>query len=58
MFNWEKLAMLGVEKADKSLVKTNDDIHCSACAEHIGDHGVMDGKLLHPLDIANVIHKE
>jgi hypothetical protein len=58
MFNWEKLELFGIEKADKDSIKTNDGIHCSICAEHLTDHGVKDGVLLHPLDIANIINKE
>jgi hypothetical protein len=58
MFNWEKLELFGIEKADKDLIETNDGIHCSVCGEHLGNHGVKDGVLLHPLDIANIINKE
>lgn len=58
MFNWEKLAMYEITKAERNLVDTDDQIHCSVCGEHIGDHGVKDGVLLHPLDIANIINKD
>jgi len=58
MFNWEKLESYGITKADRYLVDSEDNIHCIACKEHIGDHGIKDGTLLHPLDIANIITKE
>lgn len=58
MFNWEKLESLGISKADRYIVPTEDNIHCEVCREHIGDHGIKDGTLLHPLDIANIIHKD
>lgn len=58
MFNWEKLELFGITKASNDLVPSEDKIHCSICGEHIGDHGVKDGVLLHPMDIANIINKE
>ena len=58
MFNWEKLESLGITKSDRHLVSSEDNIHCITCREHIGDHGIKDGTLLHPLDIANLLNPD
>lgn len=58
MFNWEKLKLHSITKVDRHLVDSEDNIHCILCREHIGDHGIKDGTLLHPLDIANIITKD
>jgi hypothetical protein len=58
MWNWEKLSLFGINKVDKNLVSSEDNIHCDDCREHVSDHGEKEGDLLHPLDIANIINKE
>jgi len=58
MFIWEKLESYGITKVNRHLVDSKDKIHCILCGEHIGDHGIKDGILLHPLDIVNIITKD
>ena len=57
MFNWEKVNQTwGIEKLqDRSLVKSKDEIHCINCGEHISDHGIKDGVIIHPTDIINLV---
>jgi hypothetical protein len=56
MFLWERLEDdFGVTKSPKDLIKSEDGIHCEECREHLSDHGVIDGKLLHPMDIVNLL---
>ena len=55
MFNWEKLELFGITKANNDLVPSEDKIHCTVCGEHIGDHGEKDKILLHSQDISFAI---
>ena len=55
MFNWETLNSYGITKADRHLIDTEDNIHCEVCRQHIGDHGLLDGHLLHPDHIVEIL---
>jgi hypothetical protein len=58
MFNWEKLEAMGIGKANKHLIDSQDGIHCEKCGEHLSQHGARKGEILHPLDIANLINPD
>jgi hypothetical protein len=45
----------GITKADRHLIDTEDNIHCEVCRQHIGDHGLLDGHLLHPDHIVEIL---
>jgi len=48
MFNWDFYKKYGITKADKNDVPAEDGIHCNECGEHLSDHGVKNGTVLHP----------
>lgn len=56
MLLWKKLEdNFSVTKSPKDSIKSKDGVHCDECREHLSDHGVVDGKLLHPMDILSLL---
>jgi len=58
MFNWEKLESMGISKANKYLIDSEDGIHCNQCREHLSQHGSRKAEILHPMDIANFLNTD
>ena len=59
MINWDEVQKeWGIEKLqDRSLVKSKDKIHCNHCGEHISDHGIKDGIIIHPNEPIDIFQK-
>jgi len=56
-FDWEKITNdFGIEKAKRELVESDDGIHCSSCAEHISDHGMVKVPQLDQDETFHVVH--
>jgi hypothetical protein len=58
MFNWEKLEAMGIKKAIRGTVYSEDGIHCEECREHLSQHGDRNGEIVHPMDIINFLNPD